>query len=138
MSTTLLATPNKPWRPTFRQSVPELIGALATLGITLAVVALSPLKGKLGFVGALFIVAIVVSALITGFRRDRKAAFNSISTIFVYVAANLVIAPHASILYEIVSRGIGGLSLGIFTADMSVTASDAPLEEGGLLHALIG
>jgi phosphate transport system permease protein len=41
-------------------------------------------------------------------------------------------------LFEIISRGIGGLSLGIFTADMSVTASDAPLEEGGLLHALIG
>ena len=138
MSTAVLATPQKPWRPSFRQAIPELIGAIATIAITFAVVGYSPLKGKLGFVGALFIVAIVISSLITGIRRDRKAAFNSISTIFVYVAAILVIAPLASILFEIVSRGIGGLSLGIFTADMSVTASDAPLEEGGLLHALIG
>ena len=138
MSTAVLATPNKPWRPTFRQAIPELIGAIATVAITFGVVGITPLKGKLGFIGALFVVAIVISGLITGIRRDRKAAFNSISTIFVYVAAILVIAPLASILFEIVSRGIGGLSFGIFTADMSVTASDAPLEEGGLLHALIG
>ena len=93
MSTVVLATPRKPWRPTFRQAIPELIGAIATVAITFAVVGYSPLKGKLGFVGALFIVAVVVSGLITGIRRDRKAAFNSISTVFVYVAGILVMAP---------------------------------------------
>lgn len=138
MSTAVLATPQKPWRPTFRQAIPELIGAITTVALTFAVVGYSPLKGKLGFVGALFFVAVIISGLITGIRRDRKAAFNSISTIFVYVAAILVIAPLASILYEIIKRGIGGLSFGIFTADMSITASDAPLNEGGLLHGLIG
>ena len=138
MSTALLATPQKPWRPTFRRAIPEFIGAIATVGLAFAIVGYSPLKGKLGFVGALFVVAIIVSGVITGIRRDRKAAFNSISTIFVYVAGIFVIVPLASILYEIVSRGIGGLSFGIFTADMSVTASDAPLDEGGLLHGLIG
>ena len=138
MSTAVLATPQKPWRPSFRQAIPELIGAIATVAIAFAIVGYSPLTGKLGFVGALFVVAIIVSGVITGIRRDRKAAFNSISTIFVYVAGIFVIVPLASILYEIVSRGIGGLSFGIFTADMSVTASDAPLDEGGLLHGLIG
>jgi phosphate transport system permease protein len=49
-----------------------------------------------------------------------------------------VIFPLGSILYEIVKRGIGGLSFGIFTTDMAVTASDAPLNEGGLLHAVVG
>ncbi len=138
MSAAVLATPGKPWRPTFRRAIPEIIGAIATVGIAFVIVGYSPLKGKLGFVGALFVVAIIVSGVMTGIRRDRKAAFNSISTIFVYVAGIFVIAPLASILYEIVSRGIGGLSFGIFTADMSVTASDAPLNEGGLLHGLIG
>ena len=138
MSAAVLATPGKPWRPTFRRAIPEIFGAIATVGIAFVIVGYSPLKGKLGFVGALFVVAIIVSGVMTGIRRDRKAAFNSISTIFVYVAGIFVIAPLASILYEIVSRGIGGLSFGIFTADMSVTASDAPLNEGGLLHGLIG
>jgi len=56
----------------------------------------------------------------------------------VYIAGMFVIFPLASILYEIVKRGIGGLSWGIFTTDMAVTASDSPLNEGGLLHAVVG
>ena len=46
MSTVVLATPRKPWRPTFRQAIQELIGAIATVAITFAVVGYSPLKGK--------------------------------------------------------------------------------------------
>jgi phosphate transport system permease protein len=98
----------------------------------------APLKGKLGFVVTLLIVAMIMTALISGVRRDRKAAFNSISTVLVYVAGLFVVLPLGSILFEIISRGAGGLSWGMFTTDMAVTASDAPLEEGGLLHAIIG
>jgi phosphate transport system permease protein len=101
-------------------------------------VAVTPLKGKLAFVIVLLLVAIVTSAAISGIRRDRKAALNSISTVMVYVAGMFVIFPLGSILYEIIKRGIGGLSLGIFTTDMAVTASDAPLDEGGLIHAVVG
>jgi phosphate transport system permease protein len=138
MSTATIPRPTKPWGINFKQSIPDLVGAIATLLITYAVIAYSPLKGKLGFVITLLIVATIVTAVISGVRRDRKAAFNSISTVLVYVAGLFVILPLGSILFEIVSRGIGGLSWGIFTTDMAVTASDAPLEEGGLLHAIIG
>ena len=138
MSTATIPRPSKPWGINFKQSLPDLVGAIATLLITYAVVAYSPLKGKLGFVITLLIVATIVTAAISGVRRDRKAAFNSISTVLVYVAGLFVILPLGSILFEIISRGIGGLSWGIFTTDMAVTASDAPLEEGGLLHAIIG
>ena len=96
------------------------------------------MKGKLAFVVVLFLVALVASAAISGIRRDRKAALNSVSTVMVYVAGLFVILPLGSILFEIIKRGIGGLSLGIFTTDMAVTASDAPLNEGGLLHAVVG
>jgi phosphate transport system permease protein len=106
--------------------------------ITFAIVAYTPMKGKLAFVAVLFFVALAASAALSGIRRDRKAALNSISTVMVYVAGMFVIFPLGSILYEIVKRGIGGLSLGIFTTDMAVTASDAPLDEGGLLHAIVG
>ena len=138
MSTATIPRPSKPWGLNFKQSIPDLIGAIATLLITYAVIAYSPLKGKLGFVITLLIVATIVTAVISGVRRDRKAAFNSISTVLVYVAGLFVILPLGSILFEIISRGIGGLSWGIFATDMAVTASDAPLEEGGLLHAIIG
>jgi phosphate transport system permease protein len=138
MSTATIPRPTKPWGINFKQSIPDFVGAIATLLITYAVIAYSPLKGKLGFVITLLIVATIVTAVISGVRRDRKAAFNSISTVLVYVAGLFVILPLGSILFEIVSRGIGGLSWGMFTTDMAVTASDAPLEEGGLLHAIVG
>jgi len=138
MSTTTIPRPSKPWGVNFKQAIPDVVAAFAILLIAYALVAYTPLKGKLAFVIVLFIIAVIASAAISGIRRDRKAALNSISTVMVYVAGMFVIIPLASILYEIVKRGIGGLSLGIFTTDMAVTASDSPLDEGGLIHAVIG
>jgi phosphate transport system permease protein len=115
-----------------------MVAAFVALLATYAIVAYTPLKGKLAFVIVLFIVAVIVSAAISGIRRDRKAALNSISTVMVYVAGMFVILPLGSILFEIITRGIGGLSLGIFTTDMAITSSDAPLDEGGLIHAIVG
>jgi phosphate transport system permease protein len=131
-------TPRKPWRPKAKDLLPEIFGAFFTAFSTLAVVAATPLKGKLGFSIALIAMAIITSASISWLRRDRKAAFNSVSTVFVYVAAAFVIIPLASLLFEIIRKGAPGLSLGIFTKDMSLASADSPLTEGGLLHAVIG
>ncbi len=131
-------TPRKPWRPKAKDLLPEILGAFFTAFSTLAVVAATPLKGKLGFSIALIAMAIITSASISWLRRDRKAAFNSVSTVFVYVAAAFVIIPLASLLFEIIRKGAPGLSLGIFTKDMSLASADSPLTEGGLLHAVIG
>jgi phosphate transport system permease protein len=133
-----LVTPTKPWRPKVKNLAPEIFGALFTAFSTLGLVAISPLKGRLGFAIALIAMAIITSASISWLRKDRKAALNSVSTVFVYVAAAFVIIPLASLLFEILRKGLPGLSFGIFTKDMSLTSADSPLTEGGLLHAVIG
>ena len=139
MSAQLLqSTPQKPWRPKLKNLIPEVLGALFTALSTLLIVAITPLKGKLGFSIVLIIMAIVISSLVSGIRRDKKAALNSTTTVLVYIASAFVIIPLLSILYEIFRLGIGGLSFGIFTKDMSHSSADSPLTEGGLLHALIG
>jgi phosphate transport system permease protein len=138
MSTATIPRPSKPWGVSFKQSVPDLLGAVFTIFITFAIVAYTPLKGKLGFVVVLLLVALFVTAAISRVRRDRKAALNSISTLLIYVAGLFVILPLGSIIYEIIHRGLSGLSWGIFTTDMAVTATDSPLYEGGLLHAIVG
>jgi phosphate transport system permease protein len=130
--------PQRPWRPTFNSLIPDILGALFTAVATLVIVGFSPLKGKLGFVIVLILMAIITTSLISLIRKDRKAALNSTSTVLVYVAAAFVIVPLASILWEIISKGATGVSLNIFSNDMSATASDAPLTEGGLLHAIVG
>lgn len=135
---TISVVPSKPWRPKLSRVWPDIFGAFFTAFSSVAIVAATPLKGRLGFSITLIAMAVVTSASISWIRRDRKAALNSVSTVFVYVAAAFVIIPLASLLFEIVSKGIVGFSFGIFTKDMSLTSADAPLGEGGILHAVIG
>jgi phosphate transport system permease protein len=139
MSQTLLvAKPNRPWKLTPKQVLPDLLGAVFTVSSTLLIVAFSPLKGKLGFAITLIFMAILTATAVSWIRRDRKAAMNSTTTVLVYIAAAFVILPLISVLYEIVRLGSVGFSLGIFTDDMAETSSESPLTEGGLLHAVIG
>lgn len=139
MSQTLTAVkPNRPWKITPKQILPDLFGATFTVAATFAIVAISPLKGKLGFALTLIFMAIITATTISWIRRDRKAAMNSTTTVLVYIAAAFVIIPLVSILYEIVKLGTVAFNFGIFTTDMSKNSSESPLTEGGLLHAVIG
>ena len=115
-----------------------MLGAVFTLASTVALVAISPLKGKLGFALTLIFMAIVTATAVSWIRRDRKAAMNSTTTVLVYIAAAFVILPLTSVLYEIYRLGSVGFSFGIFTDDLAETSSESPLTEGGLLHAVIG
>jgi len=139
MSQTLTAVkPSRPWKLTPKQVLPDLFGAIFTVAATFAIVAISPLKGKLGFALTLIFMAIITATAISWIRIDRKAAMNSTTTVLVYIAAAFVIVPLISVIYEIVKLGSVGFSFGIFTDDMAETSSESPLTEGGLLHAVIG
>jgi len=139
MSQTLTAVkPSRPWKLTPKQVLPDLFGAIFTVAATFAIVAISPLKGKLGFALTLIFMAIITATAISWIRRDRKAAMNSTTTVLVYIAAAFVIVPLISVIYEIVKLGSVGFSFGIFTDDLAETSSASPLSEGGLLHAVIG
>ena len=131
MSQTLdLIKPQRPWKLTPKQILPDLMGALFTVASTFGIVAMTPLKGKLGFALVLIGMAITTVTAISWVRRDRKAAMNSATTVLFYIAASFVIIPLFSVLFEIVKLGAVGLSFGMFTTDMSQTASEAPLNEG--------
>ena len=130
--------PQKPWRPSTKQMLPDFIGIIFTALISLAIIKVSPLSGKLGFSIVLVLTAMVVSGLINLVRRDKKAAFNAVTTVLIYVTGTFLIIPVFSIVFEIIARGVPGLSLGMFANDMSVTSADAAANEGGLLHAIIG
>jgi len=130
--------PIKPWKATPKQLLPDFLGALGAVIGTLIVVAFSPMAGILGFVLTFIIISVITAAAISGIRQDRKAAANSVSTMVIYFLAAFVLLPVVSIIFEIIRKGAPGLSIGLFFDDMSVTSTDAPLNEGGLLHALVG
>ena len=128
----------KPWKATPKQLLPDFFGAASALIVSLLVVALSPMAGALGFVLTFILISLIIAGSISWIRKDRKAVANSVSTIIIYFLTAFVMLPVASIIFEIIRKGAPGLSIGMFFGDMSVTASDAPLSEGGLLHALVG
>jgi len=130
--------PLKPWNITPRELLPDFIGVLLAVGATILTLDFTPMRGKLGFIGALFFYSMIATASVNAIKRDAKAAKNSISSLFIYVAAGIVVTPVASIVYTIISRGLAGFGLGIFKTDMGNAVPDSPLNEGGLLHALIG
>jgi phosphate transport system permease protein len=131
-------TPQHPWKLTPKDLATDIIACFFTLVGSLAIVAVSPLKGKLGFALTLIFMAIITATVVSWIRKDRKAAINSSTAVLVYISGAFVVIALVSVLSEILRKGIQGLSLSIFTKDMSQTASDSPLSEGGLLHALIG
>lgn len=133
-----IAAPKHPWRPTPKDLVPDFIGVLLTVLISFLIIAFSPLSGKLGFVVSLLFTAMVVSGVVNYIRRDRKAAFNAVTSVLIYITGTFLIIPVGSILLEIIAKGIPGLNWTMFVNDMSVTSADAPSNEGGLLHAIIG
>jgi phosphate transport system permease protein len=130
--------PIKPWKATPKQLFPDFAGAMAAILTSLIVVAISPMAGALGFILTFIVVSLFIAASMSWIRQDRKAAANSVSTIVIYLLSAFVLLPVISIIFEIIRKGAPGLSIGMFFDDMSVTSSDAPLSEGGLLHALIG
>jgi phosphate transport system permease protein len=130
--------PLKPWKATPKQFLPDLLGAIGAVVASLIVVAISPMAGALGWIATFVLFSIVIASSISWIRQDRKAAANSVSTIVIYFLAAFVLLPVISIIFEIIRKGAPGLSIGLFFNDMSVTSSDAPISEGGLLHALVG
>jgi phosphate transport system permease protein len=136
---TLMAKPEHPWKLTPKDLITDLLGVLFTVISTIVIVGVTPLKGKLGFALVLILMSLVTSMTISGFKKDRKAAVNASTTVLVYIAASFVVIALGSILYEIVRLGASQLSPGaMFSQDMSQTASESPLNEGGLIHAVIG
>ena len=130
--------PGKPWRLTPRELLLDFVGVVAATAAALLTVKYTGMRGQLGFIGALFFYAIIATVVVSIVKADIKSAANSVSTLFIYIAAAFVVAPVMTVLFTIISRGIKGLNFGIFKTDMSVALPDSPLNEGGLLHALIG
>ena len=52
--------------------------------------------------------------------------------------AIVTVIPIASILFTVVQKGLPGISLNLFTSDMSMATPTDPLSNGGLLHAITG
>jgi len=128
----------KPWKATPAQRLTTFGIFTFSIAISYAAVAVTPLKGKLAYAAVFFIVFVIIDYLFARIKQGKTAGADSIFRGFVTMGISVAVIPIISILYTVVARGYKGLHWSLFTKDMHSTPPNAPIGQGGLLHAIIG
>ena len=108
------------------------------MAISLVLLFVTGLNGKLGWVAAFFFSYVSVSFIAEYRRAGKPAAQDSLLTSISRFAIFLAIIPIVSILTTVISKGWRGLHWGLFTQDMSQATVNSPIKEGGMLAAIVG
>lgn len=143
MSNTSLApetpvAPIKPWRPTAADRALQ-IGILILSAIaSYAVVAFTGFEGRLPQVIFFALISITTLAIASGVRRGKEASKDAVMAGAAYSGIFALLLPVVSILWTVISRGTQAIYSGFFTTDMAQDTFSAPLDVGGIKHALIG
>ena len=135
---TTTPTPMKPWKATKKERATDISIFFLALLSSYAVVAVTPMKGKLAIFVVFFLVYMLMTSSIKGFQLGSAAAKDALVNSLVAFGAIGTVIPIASILFTVVQKGLPGISLNLFVSDMSMATPTDPLNNGGLLHAITG
>ena len=135
---TTTPTPMKPWKATKKERATDISIFFLALLSSYAVVAVTPMKGKLAIFVVFFLVYVLMTSSIKGFQLGSAAAKDALVNSLVAFGAIVTVIPIASILFTVVQKGLPGISLNLFVSDMSMATPTDPLNNGGLLHAITG
>ena len=128
----------KPWKATKKERATDISIFFLALLSSYAVVAVTPMKGKLAIFVVFFLVYMVMTSSIKCFQLGSAAAKDALVNSLVAFGAIVTVIPIASILFTVVQKGLPGISLNLFLSDMSMATPTDPLNNGGLLHAITG
>jgi len=135
---TSIPTPIKPWKATKKERLIDLSIFVLALLSSYLLVAATEMKGKLALFIVFFMAYMVLTSSIKGFQLGSAAAKDAVVNSLVAFGAIVTVIPIASILFTVVQKGLPGISLNLFTSDMSMATPTDPLSNGGLLHAITG
>jgi phosphate transport system permease protein len=130
--------PRKPWKATKADLYP-VFGALALAAILdYAVVAVTPMKGKLAYVLLFFIFGAGFQMALKWRALGRRAAVDSLAASVAIAGAVIAFTPVISLLLTTIVKGAKGIYPGFFYHDMSVANYQSPLNQGGVVQAIVG
>ena len=135
---TSIPTPIKPWKATKKERLIDVSIFVLALFTSYLIVAATEMKGKLALFIVFFVAYMVFTSSIKGFQLGSAAAKDAVVNSLVAFGAIVTVIPIASILFTVVQKGLPGISLNLFTSDMSMATPTDPLSNGGLLHAITG
>ena len=130
--------PGTPWEPTAKERGQKALNLLIAVAISLVLLFVTGLNGKLGWVAAFFFSYVSVSFIAEYRRAGKPAAQDSLLTSISRFAIFLAIIPIVSILATVISKGWRGLHWGLFTQDMSEATVNSPIQQGGMQAAIVG
>ena len=132
------AVPTKPWAKKPIDYLRNLSFFLVAILSAYVVVAVTPMKGKLGYAFTFFAAYAFITSLFALVSLGIPAAKDAFIKSFVALGAVMTVIPIVSILGTVLKNGLPGIHLGLFTHDMSMATPTDPIENGGLLHAITG
>jgi phosphate transport system permease protein len=127
--------------PRTKDDLRVLVGAAgASLATTwLLYERMLPLSGKVGFVICWYVVFVAYYAGVTALVSPRDVVVDRVMTTMVIGAPVLVAAALLSmVLYTVIKGWAALVHVNFFTSDMSGVQPTAPLDHGGILHAIVG
>jgi phosphate transport system permease protein len=130
--------PGKPWEPTTRERGQKVLNFFISLALSVALLFTTGLNGKLGWFVAFFFSWTVVSFIAEYRRAGKPAAQDSLLTSLSRFAITLAVIPIISILVTVVVKGWRGMHWGLFTQDMAQATVNDPIQNGGMLAAIVG
>lgn len=130
--------PIRPWAASPKdRAITTFSLALAVLA-AVVIVAATPMKGKLAYVGVFFIAWLIIDSVFVARRTSAKGVRDAFAAKITLLGGAVVIAAVASILWSVISRGIKGLNLAFVTENMRNASLFDPIGKGGILHAILG
>jgi phosphate transport system permease protein len=130
--------PGKPWEPTTRERGQKVLNFFISLALSVVLLFTTGLNGKLGWFVAFFFSWTVVLFIAEYRRAGKPAAQDSLLTSLSRFAITLAVIPIISILATVVVKGWRGMHWGLFTQDMAQATVNDPIENGGMLAAIVG
>jgi phosphate transport system permease protein len=130
--------PRKPWKATKADHIPLFVIFVLAAVLDIIVVAVTPMKGKLAYALLFFIFASGFQMALKWYKLGKRAAIDSLAGSVAITGAIIAFTPVASLLATAIVKGVKGLYPGFFYHDMSVANYQSPLNQGGVIQAIVG
>ena len=130
--------PKRPWKATKADLIPVFALLVLAAVVDYAVVAVTPMKGKLAYAFLFFVFGAGFQMVLKWKQLGRRAAIDSLAGSVAITGAALAFIPVISLLETAIVKGMKGLYPGFFIHDMSVANYQSPLNQGGVIQAIVG
>ena len=128
--------PEQPWKRSTASRLHDVGYAFISVGAAGAVTLVRPLAGPLGFY--LVFVVVRIALTVPTLARDSIAGRDQVMSVIITAGFVTAFIPWASIVSTVVREGIEAFHSDYLFTDMKTTSATDPLEDGGLIHAIVG